>query len=86
MRNKMLIGAVCAAALSFPLVANAQDGAGPTNWANAGGTDPARDLVGLGVRIFNRGQAYGLSLFKCSSLARYDSQVSKPISLQGKIF
>jgi hypothetical protein len=60
MRNKLLVGAVFATALAFPLAANAQDsGAGPTNWANAGGTDPARDLVGLGVRIFDRGQPYG---------------------------
>ena len=81
MRNKMLVGAVCAAALAFPPVANAQDGAGPSNWANAGGTDPARDLVGLGIRIFDRGQAYGPGLpaypsSNYSSLARYDSRVS----------
>ena len=80
MRNKMLVGAICAAALAFPPVANAQDGAGPSNWANAGGTDPARDLVGLGVRIFDRGQAYGPGLpaypsSNYSSLARYGSQV-----------
>jgi hypothetical protein len=81
MRNKLLVGALFAATLAFPLVANAQDGAGPTNWANAGGTDPARDLVGLGVRIFDRGQAYGPGLpaypsSNYSSLARYDSRLA----------
>jgi hypothetical protein len=89
MRNKMLVGAICAAALAFPAVANAQDGAGPTNWANAGGTDPARDLVGLGVRIFDRGQAYGPGLPaypypNYSSLARYDSRVSAGTSPKKK--
>ena len=46
--NKMLASAVFAVALVLPLVANAQDGV--TGWANAGGTDPARNLVGLGIR------------------------------------
>jgi len=55
MTNKMLGGAVLAVALALPLVAHAQDGAGAASWANAGGTDPARDLVGLGTRIFDHG-------------------------------
>jgi hypothetical protein len=58
MRTITMVAAVYAAVLAFPLTANAQDGTGPTNWANAGGTDPARDLVGLGTRVFNRGRIY----------------------------
>ena len=49
MTIRTLMLAIVIAALSFPLAAKAQDGIGPTNWANAGGSDPARDLVGLGV-------------------------------------
>ena len=59
MTNRMLAGVVFATALALPLAAQAQDGAGPSNWANAGGTDSVRDLVGLGVRIFDHGHAYG---------------------------
>lgn len=55
MTIRTLMLAIVIAALSFPLAAKAQDGIGPTNWANAGGSDPARDLVGLGVRVFDRG-------------------------------
>jgi hypothetical protein len=58
MRTITMVVAVSAAVLAFPLAAKAQDGTGPTNWANAGGTDPARDLVGLGTRVFNRGRIY----------------------------
>jgi hypothetical protein len=65
MRNELLVGAVFAAALALPLVANGQDRAGPTNW----------------VRIFDRSQAYGPGLpaypsSNYSSLARYDLRVS----------
>jgi hypothetical protein len=87
MRNKMLASAVFAAALALPLVAHAQDGAGPTNWANAGGTDPARNLVGFGIRIFNHGQAYGPNSATYpsshySSLALYESRT--PVATKRK--
>jgi hypothetical protein len=74
MMNKVLASALFAAALAFPLVAHAQDGTGPTNWANAGGTDPARDLVGLGTRIFDRGHTYTAGSTTYSSQARYEPQ------------
>ena len=87
--NKLLASAVFAAVLALPLVANAQDGAGPTNWANAGGTDPARDLVGLGVRIFDRGHSYGpgpstYPSSTYSSLARYDPRASVGVTRKAK--
>ena len=85
--NKMLASAVFAVALVLPLVANAQDGV--TGWANAGGTDPARDLVGLGVRIFNHGQAFGPSSATYpsshySSLARYEPRISAGVTRKAK--
>jgi hypothetical protein len=87
--NKMLASAVFAAALVLPLVANAQDGIGPTSWANAGGTDPARDLVGLGTRIFARGHSYGPGAptypsSAYSSLARYEPRTSAGVSRKAK--
>jgi hypothetical protein len=87
--NKMLASAVFAAALVLPLVANAQDGIGATSWANAGGTDPARDLVGLGVRIFDRGHAYGPGSSSypsstSSSLALYKPRTSVGVSRKAK--
>jgi len=57
MRIKILASALLVATFVLPVTARAQDGAGPSNWANAGGTDPARDLVGLGVRVFDRGHS-----------------------------
>jgi len=59
MRTMTLAVAIFAAALALPFAAHAQDGAGASNWANTGGSDSTRDLVGLGTRIFDRGHAYG---------------------------
>ena len=85
--NKLLASAVFAAVLALPLVANAQDGV--TGWANAGGTDPARDLVGLGTRIFDRGHSYGpgpatYPSSTYSSLARYEPRASLGVTRKGK--
>jgi hypothetical protein len=85
--NKLLASAVFAAVLALPLVANAQDGV--TSWANAGGTDPARDLVGLGVRIFDRGHSYGpgpstYPSSTYSSLARYELRTSVGVTRKAK--
>jgi hypothetical protein len=70
--SRILACAVLSAALAFPLAANAQDGAGASNWANAGGTDPARDLVGLGTRVFDRGYLSSPPVY--TSTGRYDAQ------------
>ena len=85
--NKMLASAVFAVALVLPVVTNAQDGV--TGWANAGGTDPARNLVGLGIRIFNHGQAYGpgsatYPSSHYSSLARYEPRTSVGVTRKAK--
>ena len=85
--NKLLATAVFAAVLALPLVANAQDGV--TSWANAGGTDPARDLVGLGIRIFDRGHSYGpgpstYPSSTYSSLARYEPRASVGVTRKAK--
>lgn len=85
--NKLLASAAFAAVLALPLVANAQDGV--TSWANAGGTDPARDLVGLGTRIFDRGHSYGpgpstYPSSSYSSLARYEPRASLGVTRKAK--
>jgi hypothetical protein len=74
MSSKFLASAFFLAVLTLPPAAHAQDGAGPASWGNAGGTDPARDLVGLGTRIFDRGHAYTAGLSSYSSQARYEPQ------------
>jgi len=85
--NKMLASVVFATVLALPFVANAQDGV--TSWANAGGTDPARDLVGLGTRIFDRGHSYGpgpstYPSSTYSSLARYEPRPSLRVTRTAK--
>ena len=85
--NKILATAVFATVLALPFAANAQDGV--TGWANAGGTDPARDLVGLGTRIFDRGHSYGpgpssYPSSTYSSLARYEPRASLRASRKAK--
>jgi hypothetical protein len=75
MKYGMLAGAVFAAALALPVLAHAQDGAGASNWANAGGSDPARDLIGLGVRVFAHGHAYGPGSAS-SSMALYQPRAA----------
>jgi hypothetical protein len=85
--NKMLASALFATVLALPLVAHAQDGV--TGWANAGGTNPARDLVGLGTRIFDRGHSYGpgpstYPSSAYSSLARYESRTSVAVTRKAR--